>query len=67
MTWIQPGSWDLEKIIIDSEGREKFIEQKIPEGVNTDYVVLFEGKIRLEGNREDLLTSGDSYIREFLD
>jgi len=56
-----------EKIIIDSEGREKFIEQKIPEGVNTDYVVLFEGKIRLEGNREDLLTSGDSYIREFLD
>ncbi|MFH1965555.1 MAG: ATP-binding cassette domain-containing protein [Acidobacteriota bacterium] len=56
-----------EKVIIDKDGREKFVDQIISDGANTDYIVLHEGEIRLEGTQEDLQNSGDSYIREFLD
>ncbi len=56
-----------EKVIIDMNGKEIFVDQKISEGLNTDYIILHEGKIRLEGTRETLQTSSGSYIREFLD
>lgn len=56
-----------EKVIIDKDGKEKFVDQIISGGANTDFIVLYEGEIRLEGTQEDLQNSGDSYIREFLD
>ena len=57
----------VEKVVIDEAGKERFVDQNITEGLNTDYIILHEGRIRLEGTREDLQNSGDSYIREFLD
>ncbi len=57
----------VEKAIIDNNGNEQFINQGITEKGNTDYIVLYEGRIRLEGTQEDLQNSDDSYIREFLD
>jgi len=56
-----------EKVIMDQDGRIEFTDQGGNGEVNTDFLILHEGKIRLEGTREDLLNSDDAYIREFLD
>ena len=56
-----------ERICLDGEGKEKFVEQADSENINTDYLVLLKGRIHLEASRKELMASGDSYIREFLD
>lgn len=56
-----------EKAIKSQENKIEFIPQQKTEEINTDYLVLCDGKIRLEGTQEDLRNSDDSYIREFLD
>lgn len=56
-----------EKVIINQNKKITFTDQKDSGEMNTDFLILHEGKIRLEGNREDLLNSDDPYIREFLD
>lgn len=56
-----------EKVIIDQDKNVKIVDQGNAGDSNTDFLILHEGRIRLEGSERDLQASGDSYIREFLD
>lgn len=56
-----------EKAAEDGDGGLKFVQQDDTGKLNTDFLVLHKGKIRLEGSQSNLAESDDPYIREFLD
>jgi len=57
----------MERARIDIDGEVEFISSQDFEDQNTRFIILKDGGVLWEGNFQDLETSKDEYIREFLD